>query len=92
MKNHEAYRRAKERVEVKIGFYIHVSIYISVNILLIIINVSTSSGYYWFKWPLMGWGIAVLLHALSIFKPSGKPAIKEQMIEKEMKKQASNTH
>jgi hypothetical protein len=39
-----------------------------------------------------GLGIAVLLHALSIFKPSGKSAVKEKMIEKEMKKQTSNIH
>jgi hypothetical protein len=92
MKNQVTYQKAKKRVEAKIGYYIHLSIYIAVNILLIIINLSTSPGYYWFKWPLMGWGIAIFFHALSIFKPSGKSTIKEQMIEKEMKKQASDVH
>ena len=62
------YQRAKKRVEAKIGFYIHISIYIAVNTLLLVINLSTSPEYYWFKWPLFGWGIAVFFHALSIFK------------------------
>jgi hypothetical protein len=31
MKNHEAYQRAKERVEAKIGYYIHLSIVIIIS-------------------------------------------------------------
>ena len=84
MKNQEAYKKAEKRVEEKIGFYIHLSIYIAVNILLIIINLFTSSHYLWFKWPLIGWGIGVFFHALGIYFLSGQ--IKEQMIEKEMQK------
>lgn len=51
MENHEVYQRAKKRVEAKIGFYIHLAVYAGVNILLIIINLSTSPQYIWFKWP-----------------------------------------
>lgn len=87
MENQEAYQRAKNRVKAKYGFYIHLSIYIAVSILLIIINLSTSSEYLWFKWPLMGWGIGVLFHALGVFFFPGKSVITEQMIEKEMKKE-----
>ena len=36
MENQEAYRRAKRRAEAKIGFYIHLAVYVGVNILLII--------------------------------------------------------
>ena len=89
MENQEAYQKAKKRVEAKFGFYIHLSVYIGVNLLLIIINLSTSAQYLWFKWPLIGWSIAVFFHALGVFVFSGKSAIKEQMIEKEMKKEIS---
>ena len=88
MENREAYQRAKKRVEAKIGFYIHLAVYVVVNILLIIINLNTSTQYFWFKWPLIGWGIGVLFHALGVFVFSGGSAIKEQLIEKEMKKEA----
>ena len=88
MENQEAYERAKKRVEAKIGFYIHLSVYIAVNILLIIVNISTSPQYLWFKWPLIGWGIGVFSHALGVFVFTSGSAIKEQMIEKEMKKEA----
>ena len=88
MENQEAYKRAKKKVEAKFGFYIHLSIYIAVNILLLIINLRTSPQYIWFKWPLIGWGIGVFFHAMGVFVFSGKSAITEQMIEKEMKKEA----
>ena len=84
MENQETYSRAKKRVEAKIGFYLHLAAYIVVNLLLIIINLATSTGYLWFKWPLPGWGIAISFHALMTFVFSGGSYIKEKMIEKEM--------
>ncbi len=91
MENQEAYQRAKRRAEAKIGFYIHLAVYVGVNILLIIINLSTSPQYIWFKWPLLGWGIGLFFHGMSIFVFSGKKfkGIKEKMIEKEMKRDSS---
>ena len=88
MGNSEAYERAKKRVEAKIGFYIHLAVYVGVNALLIIINLASSPQYLWFKWPLLGWGIGVFFHGLSVFVFSGSQfkAVKEKMIEGEMKK------
>ena len=86
MKNKEAYNKAEKRVEAKIGFYIHLAVYIAINIFLIIINLITSTAYLWFKWPLIGWGIGVFFHALGVFVLSGR--LKEEMIEKEMEKEA----
>ena len=88
MENLEAYKRAKKRVEAKIGFYIHLTVYLGVNLLLIIINLTSSPQYLWFKWPLLGWGIGIFFHGLSVFVFSGGrfKAIKEGMIEEEMKK------
>ena len=91
MENQETYQRAKRRTEAKIGFYIHLAVYVGVNILLIIINLSISPQYIWFKWPLLGWGIGLFFHGMSVFVFSGKKLkeIKEKMIEKEMKRDSS---
>jgi hypothetical protein len=86
MENQEAYKKAEKRVKAKVGFYIHLSIYIAVNILLIIINLSTSPENLWFKWPLMGWSIGVFFHGLSVFVFPRRSVITEQMVENEMKK------
>lgn len=88
MDNQEAYQRAKKRVEAKFGFYIHLTVYIIVNLLLIIINLNTSTSYLWFKWPMMGWGIGLFFHAVGVFLFSAGSSIKERMIDKEMKRDA----
>jgi hypothetical protein len=91
LQNQEAYQKAKKRAEAKIGFYIHLAVYVGVNILLMVINLSTSPQYLWFKWPLLGWGIGLFFHGMSIFVFSGKrfEVLKEKMIEKEMKRDSS---
>ena len=86
MENQEAYKRAKKRAEAKMGFYIHLMVYLGVNILLILINFLTSPQYLWFKWPLIGWGIGLVFHGLGVFLSTKGESIKERMIEKEMKK------
>jgi len=88
MENQEAYQRAKKRVEAKIGLFIHLTVYVAVNCLLIIINLRTNPQYLWFKWPLIGWGIGIIFHAFSFFVLSSGSIINEHLIEKEMKKQA----
>lgn len=87
MNSQDAYERAKKRVEARVGFYRHLTIYVSVSVMLILINFSTSTEYLWFIWPLMGWGLAVLLHALRVFALPGDPKVTERMIMKEMEKE-----
>ena len=90
MENQEAYEKAKKRVEARIGFYVHLAVYVGVNVLLVIINLSASPEYLWFKWPLMGWGIGLFFHGMSIFVFSGRRLreAKERMIEEEMKRES----
>jgi len=88
MNNQEAYKQAKKRVEARYGFYIHLSVYLAVNLLLVIINLSSSSEGFWFQYPLLGWGIGVVFHALSVFVFAGRGSlISEDMIEKEMNRE-----
>ncbi|HEY9602114.1 MAG TPA: 2TM domain-containing protein [Allocoleopsis sp.] len=66
MENHERYRRAKRRVAQLKAFYIHFLIYVGVMLLLIIIDILDGDNW-WFYWPLLGWGIGVAAHAVSVF-------------------------
>jgi len=86
MEKSEAYQSAKKRVEAKMGFYTHLSVYVGVILLLAIINLLTSSNAIWFHWPMMGWGIAVAIHALAVFVFPSRFTVTEKMIEKEMNK------
>jgi len=71
MTEEEKYRRARERVEEIRSFYIHVMVYVIVNIVLFIINAVNSPGAWWFYWPLFGWGVAVFIHGVSVFGAKG---------------------
>jgi len=69
------YERARKRVRQLKGFYKHLTIYVLVNTLLVIVNLVTSPDRIWFYWPLLGWGIGLLAHAASVFmyeNPWGK--------------------
>jgi hypothetical protein len=87
MHDQDAHEKARKRVEAKFGFYVHLTVYVAVNILLLVLNLTHSPQYLWFLWPLFGWGIGIGFHALAIFVFSPGSAIKEQMIEREMKRQ-----
>ena len=67
----EAYRAAKERVENRIGFFIHLSAYIIFSIIFVVIWFTASGGpgeYFWPAWPIIAWGIGVLFHGISVFR------------------------
>ena len=76
----------RARVEAKLGFYRHALIYVLVNLLLLGINLSESPEYLWVKWPVLGWGIGLLAHGVSIFTPRWLGRQKERMIEREMER------
>jgi hypothetical protein len=67
MDGQESYERAKKHVRQIKGFYIHAMIYMLVNALLIAVNLATSRGETWFAWPLLGWGIGLAAHGISVF-------------------------
>ena len=72
MNTEDKYQKAKKRVEEIRGFYTHLGVYVLVNSMLLLINITTSPDSLWFYWPLMGWGIAVALHALRVFGTGGR--------------------
>ena len=61
------YQKAKERDELIKDFYIHLTVYVVVNLILFSINMIVSPKSLWFIWPLMGWGIAIVVHEFRFF-------------------------
>lgn len=76
--------RARSRAEAKFGFYKHLAAYVAVNLLLIVINLATWPGNFWAIWPLIGWGIAIAIHALIVFAFGGNNGIVKRLSEEEM--------
>lgn len=61
------YQQAKARVSALRDFYVHFIVYLVINLLLFLINIIFSPNSLWFFWPLLGWGIAISLHAFFVF-------------------------
>ena len=72
MNREEKRQAAEKKVEALRGFYIHLVVYAAVNTLLFLIDLLASPDSLWFFWPLLGWGIAIVVHAISVFG-SGRP-------------------
>jgi Domain of unknown function (DUF1707)/2TM domain len=51
------------------SFLGHLGSYLAVNLLLVGIWAATGHGYFWPIWPMLGWGFAVVSHALSAYLP-----------------------
>ena len=64
----DAYRRARRRVRSIRGFYVHVAVFVAVNILLHLINFVATPKVYWAFWPLVGWSIGLLAHGLAAYR------------------------
>lgn len=91
MENHDAYRRAKRNVERKIGFFIHLFVYVCINAVLISLNLAQHIGVPWSFGPLFGWGIGLFFHGMSVFLRTSGCAWKQRMIEREMARHMETT-
>ena len=63
----EIERWAWRRMRAVRAFYTHLTIYAMVNFILLVIDVATP-GDPWFFYVLLGWGLAVGMHAAQIYE------------------------
>lgn len=87
MKRSNAYERARERIEARRGFIIHAIVYVLVSVVLVVVNLASAPETLWFKWPLMGWGVGLLFHGFGVFVSSGRFAVTDEMVEREMSRE-----
>ncbi|PXF32448.1 XRE family transcriptional regulator [Pokkaliibacter plantistimulans] len=68
------------------GFYSHCIKYVLIISLLFVINLSTSPGYIWAWWPMLGWGVGLACHGLNVFEVFQffGPAWEKRQIEKRL--------
>lgn len=59
-------KEVREHVKRLRRFYMDVVIYLGVNAFLILVWLLSGDGYFWPIWVIIGWGIGLGLHALSL--------------------------
>ena len=72
-------RLARKRAAAKLGWYIHATVYIAVNLLLA--TLSAASGHHWAVFPALGWGVGLAIHGAVVFVLAG--GLHERLVERE---------
>jgi hypothetical protein len=72
---------ARKRAGAKLGWYIHATVYLLVNLLLVALSVS--SGRHWAVFPLLGWGLGLAVHGAVVFLLTGGAGLHERLVQQE---------
>lgn len=84
-----SYYRAKLRVKEIKEFYANLASYCIIIPILILINYKTYWEFQWFWFPMLGWGLGVTFHALSVFGYGAR--WEEKKIREILEKEQQNT-
>jgi len=79
----EIERLAQRRASAKLGWYAHAAVYVLVNLFLFAISRYGFGTRPWSVAPLLGWGVGLALHGLSVFLLGKGSSLRERMVQKE---------
>lgn len=78
-------RRAKHRVDMKIGFYTHALVYVLVNLGLFGLNLY-QGGPRWHAFPMLGWGLGLAIHGIVTWLGLRGDGLRERMLAQEIER------
>jgi hypothetical protein len=76
-------RLARRRAGAKMGWYIHATVYVLVNLFLVLL--ATSRGQNWAMYPLLGWGLGLMIHGAVVFFVAPGGNLYDRLLERERK-------
>jgi hypothetical protein len=62
-------RRAVQRLGKQADFRVHIVVYLAVQAMLVAIWWATGAAFFWPIFPILGWGIGLVAHALDAYGP-----------------------
>lgn len=74
---------ARRRAGAKLGWYAHAGVYLVVNLFLFAISEYAFGRRGWSVFPLLGWGLGLALHGISVFVLGRDGGLRERMVQKE---------
>ena len=77
-------RQARKRVEAKMGFAVHLLVYVCVNAGLYFISFGFGNGR-WSHMPLLGWGLGLAIHGVVTLATLQGHSLRERWMAAEMK-------
>ncbi len=83
LSSEEIERLAHKRAGAKLGWYVHASVYLIVNLFVFAISSYGFGHRPWSVFPLLGWGVGLGLHGISVFLLGAGGGFRERLVERE---------
>lgn len=74
---------ARRRAGAKLGWYVHAAAFFVVNLVLFSLSRYGFGNRPWSVFPLLGWGLGLALHGISVFVLGTGSGLRERMVQKE---------
>lgn len=74
-------RLARRRAGAKMGWYVHASVYVLVNLALA--GLSAARGHAGAIQPLLGWGLGLLVHGAVVWFAASGSGLRERLVARE---------
>ena len=74
---------ARRRASAKLGWYVHAAAFVLVNALLFAMSRYAFGTRPWSIYPLLGWGLGLVLHGVSVFLLGNGNGLRERMVQRE---------
>ena len=84
----DEYKAARRAVRKRMGFFRHISTFVTVIAGLLVIDIVTGPDEFWVQWVALVWGVVLAVHFLNVYlfdSLLGRDA-ERRMIEREMRK------
>ena len=76
-------RLARRRVGATLGWYAHAIFFVLVNAVVFAMSRYGFGQRPWSVFPLLGWGLGLALHGVSVFALGSGGSLRERMVQKE---------
>ena len=74
---------ARRRASAKLGWYVHAAAFVLVNALLFAMSRYAFGTRPWSIYPLLGWGLGLVLHGVSVFLLGSGDGLRERIVQRE---------
>jgi hypothetical protein len=83
LSDEELERIARRRAGAKLGWYTHAAVYVVVNLVLFAMSEHAFGQRRWSVFPVLGWGLGLTLHGISVFVLGAGSSLRERLVQKE---------
>ena len=74
---------ARRRAGAKLGWYVHATVYVLVNLVIFAMSRYAFGTRPWSVFPLLGWGLGLALHGVSVFVLGAGSGLRERLVQRE---------